>query len=165
MRRPLLLVLCALSISPAAACGHAAGKAAASGDGVAWEPCSNVPVTDARCGRVSVLEDRRRPDARRIPLRLVVLPARNRTATRDAVFYLAGGPGQPATVILGDPSVVNGTLREHHDLVFVDQRGTGSSNGLECEFYGPPANIQSYFDKFLPLDKVRSLPDGALREG
>ena len=85
MRLPLLLALCALSISTAAACGRASGKAAASGDGVAWEPCSNVPVTGARCGRVSVLEDRRRPDGRRISLRLVVLPSRDRTAARDPV--------------------------------------------------------------------------------
>ena len=39
-----------------------------------------------------------------------------------------------------------------------DQRGTGGSNGLHCRFYGPPDAPQSYFDAFLPIDKVPGVP-------
>ena len=155
MRRSLLLVCLATWTWPAAACGRETTGAAARGVAIAWERCQ-LAVTDGRCGRVSVLENRRRPDGRHISLRVVVLPARDRPAVNDPVFYLAGGPGQAATEMLGDPSIANGRLRDHRDLVFADQRGTGGSNGLECVFYGPPSNVQSYFDKFLPVDKVRA---------
>ena len=47
-------------------------------------------------------------------------------------------------------------LRAARDLVFVDQRGTGGSNALICNFYGPPDEPQSYFDQFLPPAKVRA---------
>jgi pimeloyl-ACP methyl ester carboxylesterase len=64
-----------------------------------------------------------------------------------------------------DPSLVQGGLREHRDLVFADQRGTGGSHALTCRFYGPPDDVPSYFDAFLPIDKVRicrsSLAQGA----
>jgi pimeloyl-ACP methyl ester carboxylesterase len=154
MCRPLLFVV--LAAWSAAACGRATGEAAARSGAVTWESCGHLPVRDGRCGRVTVLENRDQPDGRRISLWLVVLPAREPAPLPDPVFYLAGGPGQAATVILGDPSVVNGKLRDRRDLVFLDQRGTGGSNGLECDFYGPPANAQSYFDKFVPVDKVRA---------
>jgi pimeloyl-ACP methyl ester carboxylesterase len=156
MRRTLPLVLAAAGMWQAAACGRPAGEVAARGGAVAWESCEALPITDGRCGRVSVLENRGRPDGRAISLRVVVLPARDRPSLPDPVFYLAGGPGQAATVMLGDPSTSGGRLREHRDLVFLDQRGTGGSNGLDCQFYGPPADVQSYFDKFLPIDRVRA---------
>jgi len=51
--------------------------------------------------------------------------------------------------------MVSPDILRDRDMVFADQRGTGGSNTLDCRFYGPPDAAQSYFDKFLPLDKVR----------
>jgi pimeloyl-ACP methyl ester carboxylesterase len=39
-------------------------------------------------------------------------------------------------------------------LVFVDQRGTGSSHPLDCKFFNP-ADPQSYLGYFFPLEDVR----------
>jgi len=45
-------------------------------------------------------------------------------------------------------------IREHRDLVFVDQRGTGGSNPLDCEFFNA-SDLQSYLGYFFPLEDVR----------
>jgi pimeloyl-ACP methyl ester carboxylesterase len=60
---------------------------------------------------------------------------------------------------MADPAITNGSLREHRDIVLVDQRGTGGSNGLTCDFYGPPADPANYFEPFLPLSRVRECRD------
>jgi pimeloyl-ACP methyl ester carboxylesterase len=122
------------------------------------EDCVGVPVDDARCLRLTVYENPTTRRGRTIPLRIVVLPA---TATDlahrkdDAIVYLAGGPGQAATRLIGDSSLVDG-LRTRRDIVYADQRGTGGSNPLLCKFYGPPDQPQAYFDAFLPIEKVRA---------
>ena len=92
----------------------------------------NGPL-DARCGAIPVFEDRSRPSGRTIDLKVVVYPALNRDPQPDPLFVLAGGPGQSAAQL---SSVVAGMLRavrQDRDLVFVDQRGTGESNGLPCD--------------------------------
>jgi pimeloyl-ACP methyl ester carboxylesterase len=111
----------------------------------------------ARCTTVTVPE--RGPAAengRRIALRVVVLPATGANRAPDPIFYLAGGPGQAASMLVRDPVAVDMSLRDTRDLVFVDQRGTGGSNELACRFYGPPDDVQSYFAPFLPIEKVRA---------
>jgi pimeloyl-ACP methyl ester carboxylesterase len=103
-----------------------------------------------------VSENRTAATGRTIALRIVVLPATSPDRAEDPVVYLAGGPGQAATELIGETSLVDDALRGRRDLVFADQRGTGGSNALICQFYGPPDNLQSYFDAFLPLEKVRA---------
>jgi pimeloyl-ACP methyl ester carboxylesterase len=137
-----------------AGCG-AAGRNAPPPGSLVDETCKAVPAGDARCATFYVAEDRAKPAGRAIGLRITILPPTADNPAPDPVFYLAGGPGQAASVLLGDPSIVGNSLRERRALVLVDQRGTGGSNGLECPFYGPPGNAQSYFQPFLPIDKVR----------
>jgi pimeloyl-ACP methyl ester carboxylesterase len=120
------------------------------------EKCESVNVSDARCYRLTVRENRAISNGRTIPLRIVVLPATGRDRAADPIFLLAGGPGQAATEMLRDPSLVEGALRQQRDLVFADQRGTGGSHALLCRFYGPPEDAQSYFQAFLPVEKVRA---------
>jgi pimeloyl-ACP methyl ester carboxylesterase len=119
-------------------------------------PCGAIREDGARCYRVDVLENRSNPLSRTIALRVVVLPATGADRVGDPVFLLAGGPGQAATELIHDRGFVDPGLRERRDLVFADQRGTGGSNGLTCRFYGPPSSPQSYFQEFLPIDKVRA---------
>lgn len=99
-----------------------------------WGACDEMLAhLDARCGWLTVPENRAFPRKRSIDLRLVILPARGPEAAADPVFFLAGGPGEAA----GDYAVAMAEelapLRAHRDLVFVDQRGTGGSNPLACE--------------------------------
>ena len=60
------------------------------------EPCV-VQGINARCGTFVVPENRAKPNGRTIGLHVVVLPALLKAARRDAVAYLAGGPGDAAT--------------------------------------------------------------------
>jgi pimeloyl-ACP methyl ester carboxylesterase len=117
--------------------------------------CPRSAPSGARCSTLSVYENRDTRAGRLIALRIVVLPARGPVREPDPVFFLAGGPGQAATWMIGDPAIANGALGERRDVVLVDQRGTGGSNGLTCDFYGPPSHPQSYFAPFMPPEKVR----------
>ena len=51
----------------------------------------------ARCGTFVVPENRAKPAGRTIGLHVVVLPAFSKPIRKDAVTYLAGGPGDAAT--------------------------------------------------------------------
>lgn len=87
---------------------------------------------EARCGALMVPEDRSNPKGRQIELHIAVIPAIKRKPEPDALFLLAGGPGQsaieafPATISLMFP------IHQDRDIVLVDQRGTGKSNPLRC---------------------------------
>jgi pimeloyl-ACP methyl ester carboxylesterase len=85
-----------------------------------------------RCGTVEVFEDRRRGKGRRIPLKVVVLEATGAERSPDPVLILAGGPGQAATTLAADVAQEQAQVRQHRDVVLVDQRGTGGSNRLPC---------------------------------
>lgn len=87
---------------------------------------------DAECGSLTVLEDPSNPQSREISLNIAVVPAIKRSPEPDPLFVLAGGPGQAATEVF--PSLYNTLFRIHeqHDIVLVDQRGTGESNPLRC---------------------------------
>ncbi|MEP7076375.1 MAG: alpha/beta fold hydrolase [Acidobacteriota bacterium] len=107
------------------------------------------------CGTYEVFEDRAAKNGRKIALKIVVFPATTSDKAEDAVFYIAGGPGSSA--IEEAPYAIDDfvKVREHRDLVFVDQRGTGGSNPLNCEFFDA-ADPQSYLGHWNPLDKVRA---------
>jgi pimeloyl-ACP methyl ester carboxylesterase len=132
------------------------GSSARPGGALVEEPCTGIPVTEARCLRLTVPENQATRRGRAISLRIVVLPATGTDRAADALVYLAGGPGQAATELMGDSSLATDALRAHRDVVFADQRGTGGSNPLTCQFYGPPDEPRTYFDTFLPIDKVRA---------
>ena len=106
-----------------------AGPVRASGLGL--DRCDVQGVT-ALCGSVRVAENRAEPDGRKISLSVLVIPAKNRPARRDAFTWLAGGPGVPATTTAASALSLWDGVHAHHDIVLVDQRGTGHSNALEC---------------------------------
>src|SRR5258708_26445749 len=53
---------------------------------------------------------------------------------------LHGGPGAAATQLA--VGVSRSRARARRDFVFIDQRGTGGSNPLDCDFYGDPPDLQ-----------------------
>jgi pimeloyl-ACP methyl ester carboxylesterase len=89
---------------------------------------------DLRCGTIDVPENRDDPASRKITLHFAIQPARARGKEADPIFVLAGGPGQSAIGIAGQVAPVFAKLSEKRDIVFLDQRGTGESNPLDCEF-------------------------------
>lgn len=126
---------------------------------IALSPC-DVPGArpDSKehvlCGTYQVFENRATRTGRKISLKIVVFPATGSDKQPDPLFYIPGGPGSSATE--DAPYVANdlAKVREHRDLVFLDQRGTGGSNGLNCKFFDP-ADAQSYLGHWNPPEKVR----------
>ncbi len=106
------------------------------------------------CASYPVWEDRERASGRRIGLHIVILPALGAKRAPDPVFILAGGPGAAATEMVPGFSR-NRELRGRRDLVFIDQRGTGGSNPLDCDFYGDPPDLRAVAGVSFPLDAIR----------
>lgn len=119
------------------------------------EPCRPPGVQDeARCGTLEVWENRATRTGRKIPIRFAVLPATGPDRKPDAIVPLSGGPGQSAVEEAGAWARQLAAARRERDLLLVDQRGTGGSNPLECEMYGPPDDPASYTGAFYPAEAV-----------
>ena len=88
----------------------------------------------ARCGVLRVPEDRTRPGDATIELSIAVVPALNRNAAAPPLFLLAGGPGQGATAMYTSYAAAFIRMNRNHDIVLLDQRGTGRSAPLACEY-------------------------------
>ena len=117
--------------------------------GVGQQPSGTLRVRSctvdnlsARCGTLFVPEDRLTGKGRTIPISFVVFPAFGRHRSPDPMVDFAGGPGGSA--VSDDIPLVSAELTGlmvSRDLVFIDQRGTGGSNGLSCP--SPPATLAS----------------------
>ena len=83
-----------------------------------------------------------------------MFPATGKERAPDPFVYIPGGPGSSATEDAPYVAPQFAKIREHRDLLFLDQRGTGGSHPLDCNFYSP-ADLQSYLGYFFPLDDVR----------
>jgi len=120
-------------------------------------PC-HPPAFDgqALCGKYDVFEDRAARSGRKISLNIVVLPALNAKFATDPVFWLHGGPGAAATqTVTAAKGGFLEPLRQDRDLVFVDQRGTGESNGLKCDIGDDPSDMRTFFGPLFPSAKIR----------
>ncbi|MCU0626245.1 MAG: alpha/beta hydrolase [Gemmatimonadaceae bacterium] len=105
---------------------------------------------DSIVGELGTLQVRRRHDDPASPtlaLRFVRLPARAPRAGVAPVLYLAGGPGGSGIeTARGARWPVFDAVRAHADLILLDQRGTGRSDGA------PPCPPQGRME--LPLDSL-----------
>ncbi|HSN16710.1 MAG TPA: alpha/beta hydrolase [Gammaproteobacteria bacterium] len=90
----------------------------------------------AGCTTITVPEDRAHPEGRKIGLHVAVLRARASKPSPDALFFIAGGPGQASTEAFLEESAAFDRIRAERDIVLVDQRGTGGSNRLDCPTTG-----------------------------
>ena len=87
----------------------------------------------ARCGVLTVPEDYA-SKGRTIDLKIAVVPASEPSRAAEPVFILAGGPGQAATEFYALAAPAFAPVNRRHALVLIDQRGTGGSNRLDCDF-------------------------------
>lgn len=117
-------------------------------------PCSYAKMA-ARCGALSVPENRAAPNGRRLSIHFVVVLAAS-AVTKEPLFGIAGGPGQSAIDAfegsVQGPSVFTAAHRDR-DIVLVDQRGTGRSNALLCNIYPTDASTYTYL---FPPDVIRA---------
>jgi pimeloyl-ACP methyl ester carboxylesterase len=119
-------------------------------------PCTlpDVPAP-AKCGTMTVLENRVSGRGRSIQLRVVVIPAALAPPEPDAVTYFDGGPGEAATSSAGFVFHLLAPLHRRHDILLVDQRGTGESSPLTCHAFGAADSMQRWLGSFLPLDAIQ----------
>lgn len=107
---------------------------------------------EVRCGSVRVPENPDAPNGPAIEIRFAVVPAVARNKEADSVLVLAGGPGQAATRIAGQVMPLFAKLNARRDIVFIDQRGTGGSNALEC-----PVDDSSLAESVEPARQIERL--------
>lgn len=90
-------------------------------------------VYGAECGELLVKENAADINSREIVLNILRLPAISTAPKQDPLFLIQGGPGGSSVDMA---AMVHGAftdVRKNRDLIFVDQRGTGKSNPLNCE--------------------------------
>jgi pimeloyl-ACP methyl ester carboxylesterase len=103
-------------------------------DRVALRSCQLPGIVEPlRCAEVRVPEVRGAAATRTLRLRVVVVPALRPSPTNDPWVELVGGPGNAATDFARQFVEELAYIRETHDVLLVDQRGTGGSNPLYCE--------------------------------
>lgn len=135
----------------------ASGCAAQASPAVDLRPC-DLPGLAERvyCGVHEVWEDRPANSGRRIPLRIVLLPARAAAPAPDPIVVLQGGPG--ASNVASAAAVARSPLRDRRHMLLVDLRGTGGSAPLDCPFQAG-YDATGYLEDFLPLEGVRVCRD------
>ena len=89
-------------------------------------------TTAAWCTNFDVAENPAQPEGRHIGVHLAVIRSDAATPAPDIVVMIAGGPGEAATEAFADTTLYSGLLK-HHNVLLLDQRGTGGSNPLSCK--------------------------------
>lgn len=87
---------------------------------------------EAECAALEVAESDA-PGARRITLSVARVRAVSREKSREPLFLIAGGPGMGTQAMYAGIAQVFRRVNREHDIVLVDQRGTGRSAPLECD--------------------------------
>jgi pimeloyl-ACP methyl ester carboxylesterase len=106
------------------------------------------------CGKLTVFENRETRSGRTIDLNIVVLPAFDQKTKAEPLFDLAGGPGASSAERADFYAGPGKVYRRRHDVVCVDQRGTGKSNRLSI----PREKTPSYYlSEMFPVDYVKQM--------
>ena len=88
---------------------------------IAGFPTLEFPA-NVQCGYLSVLEDRAKPEGRRIRIFVARVPAVSAMPKPDPIVYLSGGPGGAGSFEVA--FMVGHGINAERDVIFVDQRGT-----------------------------------------
>ena len=124
----------AIGLALAALMAPAARAASSEPQGASLAECRVAGLRNSvLCGSVERPLDPAEPNGAHIAVRYVVVPAMARRKLADPVFLLAGGPGQSAIALAASTLPLFARLNNRRDIVFVDQRGTGTSAPLQCQ--------------------------------
>ncbi|BFM12360.1 alpha/beta fold hydrolase [Simiduia litorea] len=85
----------------------------------------------AECFSLERLENPNDPNSKTFTLHAARLTALT-PSQKSPLVFLAGGPGQSAIEVGGQVGLVLKALLADRDIVFLEQRGTGDSNGFTC---------------------------------
>lgn len=112
---------------------------------VTLKPCHVEGVKqEVRCGVYEIFENRKARKGRMLPLKIVVIPAKHPHQEDGPIFYMAGGPGEAATELAG--LVIESGDTEEHEVVLVDERGTGEGHRLDCPSRVSDDNLEGYLN-------------------
>ena len=120
-------------------------------------------TTAAWCSDLDVAENPAQPAGRHIGLHLAVIRSDAARPAPDMAVMLAGGPGEAATQAFADTAAYAGVLK-HHDVLLLDQRGTGGSNPLSCKETAEALRAQAPGDDGPGPDEIRSRVASCLAE-
>jgi Predicted hydrolases or acyltransferases (alpha/beta hydrolase superfamily) len=119
------------------------------------KPCHVTEVEEeVLCGHYDVYENRAARTGRKISLNIVILPAKTSDVADDPFVFLAGGGVAPATGYTSYFAKSFTDIRQHRDILLIDQRGSGGSNGLDCALSTDPAD-PDYRDEARYVQSVR----------
>jgi len=130
-RRVVRALVCALALI--ASLLFASPASARSGPSAAtWEACGDA---GARCATIAAPLDYDRPRGDTLDVHVARVPAADRANRIGTLFLNFGGPGAPMAVYLeAFGRDLFPALSERYDLVGVDPRGTGETEGaIDCE--------------------------------
>jgi len=120
-------------IGVAALCGSASSMPSAPATmrvgSILLERCVNVR---AYCGRLDRPLDPNAAIPGRISIYFEFYPHTGRGTPAEALVATEGGPGYPATLSRDDYLALFKPLRASHDVVLMDNRGTGQSGAIDC---------------------------------
>lgn len=94
------------------------------------------PGIKARCGTLRRPENPGDPESPEIEISVAVVPALSLAPQPDPFVPIAGGPGQGTIEFYSGYANAFEAVRRERDILLVDQRGTGKSSRLDCEFDG-----------------------------
>ncbi len=116
-------------------CGRGARRCAAdfAANAASSTRCASAPKPRAAPSSRCPL-DRADPQGSAIDLSVAVVAALNRRSTAAPLFLLAGGPGQSAIDLYASVAPAFARINRNHDIVMLDQRGTGRSSALRCAY-------------------------------
>jgi pimeloyl-ACP methyl ester carboxylesterase len=106
---------------------------------LALKPCrlehpARMLALTAECGSLRVPENPDEPQGRFIELFVARVPAISLNKKTDPLFLIAGGPGTSAVDLYTSSSGAFDRVRRDRDIILVDQRGTGRSHRLDCDY-------------------------------
>ena len=88
----------------------------------------------AWCADFTVPENHAGDSSRDISVALTWLPAKTTVDDATPIVFLAGGPGQGARESYPSLRSAFYEMNENHPILLIDQRGTGNSGALHCDF-------------------------------
>ena len=92
------------------------------------------PGIKARCGVFERPENPADPESPMLELRVAVVPALSLEPEPDPFVPIAGGPGGASTEFYVNWARAFEEIRRNRDILLLDQRGTGKSARMNCDF-------------------------------
>jgi pimeloyl-ACP methyl ester carboxylesterase len=111
------------------------------GQRVEWKPCqenaddavgASLDAAGARCTRVTVPVDYRRPGGRTTTVAIARIAASDQAGRIGPMIINLGGPAISPFPLLADASAVMGATGARFDLIAMDPRFTGRSAPIDC---------------------------------